>query len=70
MDKQPFITVTQGMRGWFAVKLWWNPDGFWEPWSTSEDTFIDAKAAEPDGIAWAEAEGLEFRPYTPAPPLF
>jgi hypothetical protein len=57
----PYISVTEGMSGHFAVCLWWNPDGFWEPW----DTYPARRATKDEAIAdakeWAQVEGLEFR---------
>lgn len=28
--KYPHISVTKGLAGWFAVVVWWNPEGFAE----------------------------------------
>lgn len=60
-----YVDVTSGMRGFFAVLLWWNDEdgperGFWEPWSTSPLSFETREGAERDGRRWAEAEGLPF----------
>jgi len=61
-SKENFITVTKGMSGNFAVMFWWNPDlgGFWEPWTTGFGRYETQKEAIQEGIAWAEAEELEF----------
>lgn len=61
--KNPVVTVTHGMRGWFAVTMWWNPDmgGFWEPWETAENSWPTAEQAAVDGRLWAKNEGLEFQ---------
>lgn len=58
----PFVTVSQGMRGWFAVIMWRNPelDGFWEPWQTSPQSFPFKDLAIRDARNWAEAEQLAF----------
>jgi hypothetical protein len=63
-DLRPYVTVTSGMRGFFAVLLMWNPDhgGFWEPWTTSDSSFPTPDGAIEDAKAWADAEDLEFRP--------
>lgn len=59
--KAPYITTTHGMSGFFAVKIWWNPDGHWEPWDTGFGRFPDREQAELEAKGWAEEEGLEYR---------
>ena len=63
MEKQYFVTVTEGMSGYFAVMMWWNPDlgGFHEPWQTGVGRYATPEEAEEEGRAWAAEEGLEFR---------
>lgn len=58
-----FVTTTKGMRGYFAVQVWWNPDlgGFWEPWQSGIGSYATQREAEVDARAWAESEGLEFK---------
>lgn len=57
-----FVTVTCGMRGWFAVEMWLNnqdfPDTtFWEPWQTDDFSFRTADEARVRAIQYAaEAE--------------
>jgi len=65
-DKSNFVTVTSGMRGWFAVQMWWNnQDGnFWEPWSTRPTSYTTPEEAEVEAEEWAEAEGIRFKPFT------
>lgn len=58
-NHEPYISVTKGMRGWFAVQYWWNPEGFTEPWTSSPISFSTKAEAEADAITWAEAEELE-----------
>lgn len=58
----PHITVTNGMSGHFAVMIWWNPDGFPEPYNTADDRHPDKTSAIRDARIWAEAENLEFQP--------
>lgn len=62
-EKKRYVTLTRGMRGWFAVLVHWNPDhgGFWEPWQTSVGSYDAPEEAAAAGRAWAEAEGLEFK---------
>lgn len=56
-----FITVTSGMSGFFAVQMWWNPEGFWEPWQSGIGRYASSEDAAKEGKYWAEAEGLEFK---------
>lgn len=58
----PFVTITHGMRGYFAVLLVWNEDhgGFYEPWNSGFGSYETAKEAVPEAEMWAEAEGLQF----------
>ena len=64
-EKQPYVTVTRGMRGWFARGIWWNPEfgGFWEPWQTSPNSWEGDAMASIEGRQWAEAEGLKYKEY-------
>lgn len=55
-----YVTITKGMRGYFAVLIWWNPEGFWEPWDTGCGSYDNAEAAAPEAIAWAEDEDLPY----------
>lgn len=59
---ESYVTVTHGMRGWFAVLMHWNTDlgGFWEPYVTDSSSFKTREAAIPAAKAIAEAEGVEF----------
>lgn len=61
-ENAPFVTVTKGMRGWFAVLMSWNHEGFYEPFQTSPSSFPDMVGAEKDAQAWAADEGVSFRP--------
>lgn len=58
----PHVTTTQGMRGHFAVLLWWNPDmgGFPEPWQSGDGSYKTSAEAAVEGKAWAEAEEIPF----------
>lgn len=58
----PYITTSKDMSGHFAVMIWWNPDGFPEPYNTLYDRHADIEGAIADAQAWAAAEGLEYRP--------
>lgn len=57
-----YITTTHGLSGHFAVMVWWNPEGFWEPWNTAAGRYETRAEAEADAKEWAQAEGLEYRP--------
>lgn len=59
---KPYVTVTSGLRGYFAVLMWWNPEGFWEPWNTSDFSSSKYEDAVQDARDWAQAEGIEYRP--------
>lgn len=62
-EHEPYVSVTHGMRGWFAVLLQWNSSngGFYEPWQTHPNSNEDKEGAIHDGQSWAKSEGLEFR---------
>jgi hypothetical protein len=62
MKRDPYITITKGMRGWFAVMIWWNPEGFEEPYQTGIGSYKWPEQAEPEARDWADAEGIEFVP--------
>lgn len=64
-DKTGFVTVAQGMAGFFAVHMWWNDEdptigGFWEPWDSDKCYHKTREAAQPCAEAWAESEGLRY----------
>ena len=56
-----FVTITNGMRGFFAVLVWWNPEGFYEPWSTGIGSYATGDDAVAEAENWAKDEGVEFR---------
>ncbi len=61
IDKRPYVTSTHGGRGWFAVLVWWNPDGFWEPWQSGIGSYVTQEEAEVEAREWAEADEVAFR---------
>jgi len=66
-NHEPFITVTSGISGYFAVMLWWNDEdgedeGFWEPWNTGIGRYATRAEAEKEARYWADLEELEFKP--------
>lgn len=63
-DHPTFITVTQGMSGYFAVMMSWNSecDGFYEPWTTGFGRYEKKEDAIEEAEFWAKDEGLEYQP--------
>lgn len=60
-DHASYITTTFGMRGCFAVLMFWDEDGFWDVWQTGIGSYKNADDAAVEGRQWAHEEGLEFR---------
>lgn len=60
-----WISTTCGISGYFAVELWLNPDGmfepFVEPWSTGMDRYKTKEEAVEEAKQWAEEEGMEYQ---------
>ncbi len=66
-----FITVTEGMNGFFAVEMWFNdednfPDeeenwGYWEPYQRGFHTHPTREKAEVEARRWAEDMEMEYR---------
>lgn len=56
-----YITTTSGMRGMFPVHIWWNPEGFWEPWVTGS-TCLNLAECEQAAKDLAEMDDLTYRP--------
>jgi hypothetical protein len=65
-DTAPYITITKGGAGWFAVYMWWAPEhgGYWEPWQTGIGRYATPAEAEKEGREWADAEELKYVPQT------
>lgn len=63
VDAHPdFVTVTHGMRGYFAVLLSWDEElGFYAPYTSGFGSYATPSEAYPEGRQWAEAEEVEFR---------
>lgn len=55
-----FITVTQGLRGWFAVHITTDEDGCMAPESSGFGSFSSPEGAYEEAQAWAQCEGLPF----------
>lgn len=60
-----FITVAEGMSGFFAVHMWLNEEEdfgpFWEPYDTGFGRYDTREEAIADAKEWAEATGMEYR---------
>jgi hypothetical protein len=57
-DHTPFVTVTSGMRGYFAILMFWDEDGFWDVWQSGIGSYRTAEEARKDAREWAHAEGI------------
>lgn len=57
-----FIYVTHGISGYFAVNMWWNPDGFFEPGQTGLHRYDTQEFAIREAIHWATVEEIPFFP--------
>lgn len=57
-----FMTVTEGMSGYFAVMFWFNPSmgGFWEPFDTGFGRYRTEDEARVEAIRWADEEGVPY----------
>lgn len=65
VDNKPFITTYEAVGGWKAVHIWWNPEGFWEPYDTGFGYYASEADAIREALAWAEQEELEYKPRVP-----
>jgi hypothetical protein len=66
-ENKPFITVTHGCSGYFAVLLTWevfddDHDGCYTPEQTGIGRYADKDKAEIEAKEWAECEEI---PYVP-----
>ena len=60
-----FITVLEGMNGFFAVHIWLNEEEdfgpFWEPYERSFRTHPTREEAEVEARQWADNMEMEYR---------
>lgn len=56
----PRVGTTHGMRGYFAVLYWWNPEGFPEPYDSGENSYGLLAGAEKEAKAWAEELNIPY----------
>lgn len=55
-----FVTVYKPIIGWKPVHMWWNPEGFWEPYDTYKAAWLRREQAEEAGRQWASKLNLPF----------
>lgn len=58
----PFITVTSGIAGYFAVMIWRNPElgGFDEPWDTGIGRYKKRERAVIEAQSWVKEGGIPY----------
>ena len=59
---KPYVTITRGLRGYFAVLMSW--DAAWNcymPWQSGIGSYDSIDAAEPEAQDWAAGEGIEYK---------
>lgn len=60
-----FITVTEGMSGFFAVHMWLNEEDeefpFWEPYDTGMGRYATREQAEAEALEWADQTAMEYK---------
>lgn len=60
-----FITVLEGMNGFFAVHIWLNEEEdfgpFWEPYERSFRTHPTREEAQVEAREWADNMEMEYR---------
>ena len=61
MSTRPYVTVYKPVAGWKAILVWWNPEGFWEPWDTSYFAYGTKAEAMVYARDWAQQEGIEYK---------
>jgi hypothetical protein len=61
MKKAPYVTVSRGLRGFYAVLVVWEEEGgFFEPFMTGNGSYATEKEAVPEAVAWARDERISF----------
>lgn len=59
-DRSPYITTYKSIGGWKAVRMWWNPEGFWEPFETGIGAHCNDAQAELEALEWAANAGVRY----------
>lgn len=61
-NKESYVTVTHGMRGYFAVlRSWYEEDQMWDNTCTSSFSFKTREEAVVDAKDWATAEEIKYK---------
>lgn len=60
-ETDAYVTIRKGMSGWFACHIWWNPDGFWEPYDTGMGRYALKEFAIAEAREWANDLQLPFK---------
>lgn len=63
-DRKPYITITSGISGYFAICVAWYDDengGMWDIALTGIGRYKEKVDAEREGKEWAEADELQFK---------
>lgn len=67
-EHEPYVTVTNGIRGFYAVLVvWWCDEdddslpGFYDAHATGFGSYATEQAAVPEAVAWAQSEGVTFK---------
>lgn len=65
LKPKPYIGISSDDQGYFAVKMYWNPDGFYEPGGTGFGRFDKPGPAIEEAKTWAASEKLAFHERPP-----
>ncbi len=62
MSKAPYVTISRGGSGWYAVILEWVAEhgGYWDVYVTGDGRYPSEIDAIPEAIEMAEMEGVRF----------
>lgn len=56
--KEGYVTLTSGISGHFAVQVWFNPEGFEEPYDTGIGRYATQVEAAEEAVMWADDQDL------------
>lgn len=61
-DTKPYVTISKGGAGFFAVILEWVPEsgGYWDIFTTGDGRYATEVEALPEALEMADAEGIRF----------
>lgn len=62
IDTKPYVTISKGGSGFYAVILEWVPDaeGYWDIYTTGDGRYASEIEAIPEALEIADAEGIRF----------